>query len=157
MSQLAYALKASGVKKGDRVLVCGPNCPFVADSLQAIAALQAIVVPIKCVPLSLSHFELLKNLNLPFCYLSVRITEPEAAYLIENSGSSLILVDAQFAALVTSAKVPVVVCNDSGLTSDPYEQFLARGAEFDRAHGGLGWEGLEFQPDELATFAISCE
>ena len=45
--QLAYALVARGVKPGDRVLVCGPNCPWVADALQAIPAVRAIVVPIK--------------------------------------------------------------------------------------------------------------
>ena len=46
---LAHALLAAGVKRGDRVLVAGPNCPWVADALQAVPAIGAIVVPIKSV------------------------------------------------------------------------------------------------------------
>jgi acyl-CoA synthetase (AMP-forming)/AMP-acid ligase II len=110
----------------------GPNCPFVADALQAVPALQAVLVPI-----------------------NTRLTEGEVTYLLENSGASFVLVDSQFAHLVASAKVPIVRCADSGDKDDPYERFLEEGAEFDKRSGGLGWEGLVFQRDELATFAIS--
>lgn len=43
---------------------------------------------------------------------------------------------------------------DSGAYTDPYEAFLRGGEEYDVANGDLGWSGLEFQTDELATFAI---
>ena len=151
MGQLAYALKARGIKAGDRVLVCGPNVPFVADALQAVASIQAIVVPINSAFRS-SELEFQLTLSPP---PAARLTENEVAYLLDNSGASLVLVDTEFVNLVASAKVPVVSCDDSGLASDPYEQFLLEGAEFDRRHGDLGWGGLEFQADEHATFAIS--
>lgn len=93
------------------------------------------------------------QLTAPF---AARLTEKEVTYLLDNSGASLVLVDTEFVNLVASSTVPVVSCDDSGLASDPYEQFLLEGAEFDRRHGDLGWGGLEFQKDELATFAISC-
>jgi hypothetical protein len=47
VSYLAYALRSRGIKAGDRVLVCAPNVPMTADALQAICALQAIIVPVR--------------------------------------------------------------------------------------------------------------
>lgn len=99
---------------------------------QAIPALQAIIVAI-----------------------NTRLQPDDVAYLLENSGAVLVLVDAEFERLVKGAKVPVVRCDDSGRPDDPYEKLLQEGAAFDRKNGGLGWSGLEFQKDELATFAIS--
>lgn len=83
------------------------------------------------------------------------MTPVEVDYLLENSGASLVFVDHEFANLVVGAKVPVIVSQDSGRSDCAYEQFLEMGAAYDRKTGGLGWEGLEFQPDETATFAIS--
>lgn len=57
MANLVYALRSIGVKKGDRVLVCAPNTPMIADCLQAVPAMGCIVTPI-----------------------NTRLTEPEAAY-----------------------------------------------------------------------------
>lgn len=113
-------------------MVLGPNVPFVSDALQAIPALQAIIVAV-----------------------NTRLQPADVAYLIEDSTPALILVDAQFKDLVQGSVVPVVRCDDSGRADDPYEQLLRQGAAYDREHGSLGWSGLEFQKDELATFAIS--
>lgn len=88
--------------------------------------------------------------------LNIRINPADVSFMVENSGASLILVDKQFIDLVRDITVtPIVVCDDSGLASDPYEQLLLEGAAYDRDHGRKGWSGLEFQKDENATFAIS--
>jgi long-subunit acyl-CoA synthetase (AMP-forming) len=113
-------------------MVIGPNVPFVSDALQAIPAVQAVVVTV-----------------------NTRLLPTDVAYLIEDSRPTLILVDAQFEELVKGTAVPVVRCDDSGRADDPYERLLAEGTAYDRDHGSRGWSGLEFQKDELATFAIS--
>ncbi|KAL8277498.1 hypothetical protein RQP46_010128 [Phenoliferia psychrophenolica] len=132
--QLAYALVAAGIKPGDRVLVCGPNCPWVAEALQAIPAVRAIAVPI-----------------------NIRLTASETAYLLFNSGASLVLVDEEFLSLVESATVPVVVCKDTYTRDDPYEVFLGTGQVEDERTGSKGWEGepLRMGGEENDTFAIS--
>lgn len=132
MACLAYALRARGVQAGDRVLILGPNVPFVSDALQAIPALQAVIVAV-----------------------NTRLQAEDVLYQLKDSGAVLVLVDAELEHLVKNATVPVVVCKDTGLADDPYEKFLAEGAAFDRQNGGLEWAGLEFQKDEQATFAIS--
>ncbi|SCZ90923.1 BZ3500_MvSof-1268-A1-R1_Chr1-3g02386 [Microbotryum saponariae] len=130
---LAYALKARGIAPGDRVVVLGPNVPFVSDALQAIPSVQGIIVA-----------------------LNTRLTEPEVAYMLENSGAKLALVDETLRHLVgKSSKLQVIICADSGKADDPYEKFLVEGQAYDRKQGGLGWQGLEFQADEDSTFAIS--
>lgn len=113
-------------------MVIGPNVPFVSDALQAIPAVQAVLVTV-----------------------NTRLQPADVTYLIQDSTPTLILVDAQFEELVQGTVVPVVRCDDSGLADDPYERLLAQGAAYDREHGSQGWSGLEFQKDELATFAIS--
>ncbi|KAM0793453.1 hypothetical protein ACM66B_000896 [Microbotryomycetes sp. NB124-2] len=129
---LAYALKLQGINHGDRVLVLGPNVPFVADALQAIPAVQGVIVAV-----------------------NTRLNPSDVEYIVQDSGAKLVLVDGQFESLVKNVRVPVIVCQDSGQPQDPYEQLLQRGAEHDRKLGAHGWSGLEMQRDELATFAIS--
>jgi acyl-coenzyme A synthetase/AMP-(fatty) acid ligase len=131
LSNLVYALRSMGVGKGDRVLVLAPNTPLIADCIQAVTAMGSILVPI-----------------------NTRLREPEAEYLLEHSGSCIVLVDYELQHLVKSAKVPVVVCNDTGDASDPYEAFLRKGADFDRKNGHLGWRGIEFDADENVTSAL---
>lgn len=53
-----------------------------------------------------------------------------------------------------SAKVPVVICQDTGSQGDPYEDFIEQGAAYDRQHGGKGWAGLPFNDDELNTMTL---
>lgn len=103
---------------------------MISDALQAIAAIQAVIVPI-----------------------NTRLTEGEVAFLLENSDAKFVLVDHESAHLVASANVPVVVATD-GTPGCAYEKFLLEGAAYDKAMGGHEWAGLEFNRDENATFAI---
>jgi hypothetical protein len=48
------------------------------------------------------------------------------AYILDHSGSKLILVDHEFASLVEGVAVPVIVSKDTGRAGDPYEDFLSK-------------------------------
>jgi hypothetical protein len=75
------------------------------------------------------------------------------AYILDHSGSSIILVDHEYRHLLpANLKTPVVVSNDTGRAEDPYEHFLSNGRAFSQERG---WQGLEYQADEDAA-ALLC-
>ncbi|KAJ6627120.1 AMP-dependent synthetase and ligase [Mycena sp. CBHHK59/15] len=75
------------------------------------------------------------------------------AYILEHSGSSIILVDHEYRHLVPeNTVVPVIISNDTGRPGDPYEEFLTSGRSFSKERG---WHGLEYQADENAP-ALLC-
>ncbi|TCD70256.1 hypothetical protein EIP91_004157 [Steccherinum ochraceum] len=128
IQNLAYALIRAGIQPGDRVAVIAPNSPLIADAHQGIIAARAVICPI-----------------------NFRLTTPEVAYILEHSGSKLILIDHEHVHLVKGTKLPVVVCNDTGRRGDPYEEFLSAGRKFSREKG---WTGLVWEPDEDANAAL---
>ncbi|GAA5961273.1 hypothetical protein JCM3765_002894 [Sporobolomyces pararoseus] len=134
VKDLAYALKARGLQRGDRVLTLLPNLPAHLDALQATAAAQMIVVPI-----------------------NTRLSPTDVDYIIGDSGSKLLLVDYELRHLLPSnlkeRNVQVVLCKDTD--NDEYEMLLKEGQARDRRTGGKEWSGLEFVEDENETFAIS--
>ncbi|KAL5495475.1 hypothetical protein ACEPAI_938 [Sanghuangporus weigelae] len=129
IQNLAYALIWSGIKPGERVAVVAPNIPMMADALQGVLAARAILVPI-----------------------NIRLTKNEVTYIIEHSGAKLILVDYEFVHLASDAKVPVIVCKDTGRFGCPYEEFLSKGRQHSNERG---WPGLEMELDENAA-ALLC-
>ena len=74
------------------------------------------------------------------------------AYIIEHSQCKLLLVDYEYAKLVSATQVPVVISNDTGRSGDPYEAFLDEGRRFSNEGG---WPGLEPEHDENAG-AVLC-
>ncbi|WP_413755601.1 acyl-CoA synthetase [Streptomyces sp. MMBL 11-3] len=64
----AAALAALGVRRGDRVAWCGANHPAALEVLYACAQLGAIWVPV-----------------------NARLTAPEAAYVLEHSGATVVV------------------------------------------------------------------
>ncbi|KAJ7492811.1 hypothetical protein FB451DRAFT_1336640 [Mycena latifolia] len=77
----------------------------------------------------------------------------EVAYILEHSGSKIILVDHEYQHLLPpNLKTPVVVSNDTGRHGDPYEQFLSDGRAFSQEKG---WNGLEYSADENSP-AVLC-
>lgn len=128
VQNLAYALIQFGICPGDRVAVIAPNSPLIADAHHGVLAARAVICPI-----------------------NTRLTTPEVAYILEHSGSKLILVDHELAHLVQDARIPVIVANDSGRADDPYEQFLSNGRRYS---GDRGWPGLEWEADENAPAAL---
>lgn len=123
---LAFALLTTpNFKTGDRVAVISPNAPLIADAHWAIPAAGGIITPI-----------------------NIRNTPKEVAYVLEHSGSTIILCDHEFAHLIPENPGPnitVVISKDSGgaESDDPYENFLDRGY--------LEWQRAEQK--ELSAYA----
>ncbi|KAG8982975.1 hypothetical protein FRB90_006401, partial [Tulasnella sp. 427] len=131
VQNLAYALKMSGIQPGDRVAVIAPNCPLIADAHQAILAARAVITPI-----------------------NYRLKKTEVQYILEHSGSKLILIDHEFLSLVEgSTTIPLIVSKDTGRdgAGDPYEEFLNQGRKFSKEKG---WLGLELEPDENTNASL---
>ncbi|KDQ12888.1 hypothetical protein BOTBODRAFT_34031 [Botryobasidium botryosum FD-172 SS1] len=128
IQNLAYALIKYGIQPGDRVAIISPNCPLIADAHWGVLAARAVVTPI-----------------------NFRLTKPEVDYIIEHSGSKLVLVDHEFASLAEGITVPVVISQDTGLPDDPYEKFLAEGRHFSQERG---WAGLDMDPNEDANATL---
>ncbi|KAG8896804.1 hypothetical protein FRC01_011615, partial [Tulasnella sp. 417] len=141
----------SGIQPGDRVAVISPNwlvlsshpksCDvlvvddltphFEIDAHQAILAARAVITPI-----------------------NYRLKKAEIQYILEHSGSKLILVDHECLSLVEgTTNVPTIVSKDTGRDNvgDPYEDFLNQGRAFSQERG---WLGLELEPDENANASL---
>ncbi|VDC01814.1 unnamed protein product [Peniophora sp. CBMAI 1063] len=146
VQNLAYALLDAGVRPGDRVAVIAPNCPMIAEALQAAIAARAIVVTI-----------------------NTRLTPAEVAYILDHSSPRVVLVDHEYVYLLpkpspfpTNTSAPsssrsqpafkVVIGQDTGKEGCPYEDFLSEGR---RKSGEKGWEGLEMHTDENAPFCLN--
>lgn len=110
VQNLAYALIERGIKPGDRVAVICPNAPMIADAHQGILAARAVITPI-----------------------NTRLTKDNVKYIVEHSGSKLILVDHELVGLTEGLGVPTIVSNDTGRAGDPYEEFLGEWS-FDQYH-----------------------
>ncbi|WP_405477515.1 acyl-CoA synthetase [Streptomyces sp. NBC_00009] len=67
-TRLAHALRALGVRRGDRVAYLGPNHPSFLEALFATGLLGAVFVP-----------------------LNTRLAEPELAFQIRDSGATVLL------------------------------------------------------------------
>lgn len=129
IQNMAYALIQAGIRPGDRVAVITPNCPLIADAHFGVLAARAIVTPV-----------------------NTRLTLHEVSYILEHSGSRLILVDRDFTHLIENTNIPTIVCHDTGRVGDPYESFLSAGRVFSAEKG---WAGLDVEPDENAG-AVLC-
>lgn len=127
---LAYGLKKHGIARGDRVCVICPNVPMILDLIQALPAIHAVIVP-----------------------MNIRLTKPEVDYILEHSGSKMIIVDSDFKHLAEGFKGEVIISNDSAGRdpSDPYEQLIQEGKQ---QADTVGWKGLPLIDDEDANLAI---
>lgn len=86
------------------------------------------------------------------CPINTRLKPREVTYILEHSGSSLILVDYEYTHLIEGTKIPYIVSNDTGRDGDPYETFLSEGRIVSQERG---WQGLEAEADENAS-ALLC-
>ncbi|KAF9326945.1 hypothetical protein BG006_009686 [Podila minutissima] len=120
---LAYALKEQfGITRGDRVAVIAPNIPAMLEAHFGIPASNAII-----------------------CAINTRLAPPEVKYILQHSGAKAILVDHEYQDLVKDSPLPKVIIHDSGLPTDPYEQFLQKGLS---KADTLGWSGLDQTDNE---------
>lgn len=104
------------------------NVPCILDLTQAVCAARCIIVP-----------------------LNTRNTPDELAYVLEHSGSRLLIVDSEYAHLVKGSKVPTIIADDSRPPGDAYEALLAEGR---RTSGGTGFSKLTLEPDEHAGVSL---
>jgi acyl-CoA synthetase (AMP-forming)/AMP-acid ligase II len=103
---LAHGLRERGVRRGDRVGYLGPNHPAYLETLFATASLGAVFVP-----------------------LNARLTAAELAFVLDDSGVSL-LVHSASAGSVVDAAAPALVrerlvvggCYDELLSDRPVER-----------------------------------
>lgn len=86
------------------------------------------------------------------CPINTRLKPHEVAYILEHSGSSIILVDHEYTHLIEGTKIPYIISSDTGRDGDPYETFLSEGRIFSQEGG---WQGLEVEADENAS-AVLC-
>lgn len=84
--------------------------------------------------------------------INTRLKRPEVDYIVEHSGCRVLLVDHEYAYLVSGSDVPVIISNDTGRSGDPYEEFLTEGRRYSNEKG---WLGLDAEEDENAG-AVLC-
>jgi fatty-acyl-CoA synthase len=139
--RVAHALRASGVRPGDRVAYLLPNLPEMLVAHFAVPLAGAVLVAI-----------------------NTRLTTDEVRYILEHSGAKLLVVDAVLAATVASvadqllATGPlteiVTVADPAAPGSGPavagpgYPEFVARGTQRER---DLPWA----VDDEQRTISIN--
>jgi len=108
VARLTSALRGLGIDDGDRVAVLAPNTPAMVEAHFAVPAAGGVLV---CI--------------------NIRQSPGEVARLLEHAEPSVILVDAEHEALLSSfdtSSAEVVRIADSGAPDDPYERLVASGS-----------------------------
>ena len=106
--RLAGALRARGLERHDRVAILAPNSPALLEAHYGVPLAGGVLVA-----------------------LNTRLTSREIEYILRDSGSSTLLVDARLAELldpIDLGGIATVVIEDTGEPTDPYERLLAQGS-----------------------------
>ncbi|POX39319.1 p-hydroxycinnamoyl-CoA synthetase [Streptomyces sp. Ru73] len=109
-TRLARALRATGVRRGDRIAYLGPNHPSFLETFFAAGALGAVFVP-----------------------LNTRLTGPEIAYQLADSGAGTLIHTPAHAALVDGLRDP----------AGPVRTYLEVGPAYEELLAGAGNEPLD--------------
>lgn len=124
----AYYLRKKGHR---RVGLLAPNTPAFLESVFAIGAAGAVLVPV-----------------------NIRLKPEDINYIFEFAEVDSIIVDAEYAHLIESfrrtyPKIPVIVDLDTdateGALSGPFDEAVLEGLNYDRDTGSHGWAGLQSQ------------
>ena len=112
-NRLADVLASTGVERGDKVVWCGQNSTGVVEMVNAARKLGVTAVP-----------------------LNYRLSDDEAAYVVDHSDASTVFVDAEFAPLFERivAEIPKVArilvfdgsAPDGMIASDPLPDYEAQ-------------------------------
>ena len=108
VERFASALRAAGLRRGDRVAFLSPNIPAVLEAHFAVPAAGGTLVGI-----------------------NTRLDAPEVGYILDHSGARFLLIDAELQHLIAPLDlggIHVVRVDDTGVAGDPYEDFLATGS-----------------------------
>ncbi|MFF5493412.1 long-chain fatty acid--CoA ligase [Streptomyces aquilus] len=104
-TRLAHALRARGVRRGDRIAYLGPNHPSYLETLFAAGTLGAVFVP-----------------------LNIRLAGPEIAYQLADSGTKALVYGPQYTGLVAGLPGDTDVRAYVEVGAE-YEEELARSAD----------------------------
>ena len=105
--RLANALRARGLRHGERVAVLAPNSPAILEAHYAVPLAGGVLVAI-----------------------NTRLASAEIGLILRHSGARALLVDHALAPLVEQldlGALDVVRIDDGGEVGDPYEQLIASG------------------------------
>ncbi|MFN8664044.1 MAG: acyl--CoA ligase family protein [Thermomicrobiales bacterium] len=108
VSRLASALRAHGLRQGDRVAFLCPNVPALLEAHFAVPAAGGILVTI-----------------------NTRLSGQEVGGILRHSGARFLFVDQDLLPLVEGSNLEplqVIRVDDTALPDDPYEMFLASGS-----------------------------
>ncbi len=109
VNRFASGLLSAGLQKHDRVAFLAPNIPALLEAHYAVPGAGGLLVAI-----------------------NTRLNSSEIGYILEDSGSRFLFVDAEFYPLVENLdlkEVRIVRIDDTGTSDDPYEDFLAKGSQ----------------------------
>ncbi len=126
VNRLASGLRALGLRHLDRVAIIAPNTPAMLEAHFGVPAAGMTLVPI-----------------------NTRLNSEEIRYILQHSGSKVLLVDHEFEATVKPLDLGglhVIRIDDTGAAGDPYEDFLGHASP----EPGESW--LE---DEYETISIN--
>jgi fatty-acyl-CoA synthase len=107
-NRLATALRERGLERHDRVAILAPNSPALLEAHYGIPLAGGVLVAI-----------------------NTRLTPDEIDYILKDSGTRTLLVDAELKELVDPidlGDIETIVIEDTGERDDPYEELLASGS-----------------------------
>ena len=140
MEKTSLALRAAGVRRGDKVALCARNCAAWAETYLGIVSSGAVVVPI------LSNF-----------------TPEGVQHLVDHSESRVLFTDSDLAATLDFSETPRVraaVSIDDGAVLHGRDRsasraFAERDALFAEAHpGGFGPKDVSYPTDNDKDLAV---
>ena len=106
VNRLASALRAAGLRNGDRVAFICPNIPALLEAHYGVPAAGGVLVA-----------------------LNYRLSAQDIGFILQHSGARFVFVDHEFGDLADGARVERAVrVDDTGDPGDPYEAFLAEGS-----------------------------
>jgi fatty-acyl-CoA synthase len=106
VNRLASALRAAGLRNGDRVAFICPNIPALLEAHYGVPAAGGVLVA-----------------------LNYRLSAQDIGFILQHSGARFLFVDHEFEHLADGAQVERAVrVDDTGAPGDPYEAFLAEGS-----------------------------
>ncbi len=115
VARLAGALRAKGVKPGDRVAFLSPNCHRLLEAYYGVLEAGAVLLP-----------------------LNIRLSPGELAYILNDSGATVLFLDEAFVPLVDAFRKSAGTVTDffllngtpraSWLSEETYEDLLAAAA-----------------------------
>src|ERR1700730_7735401 len=103
VSRLAGALRAAGVKPGDRVAFLSPNCHRLLEAYYGVLEAGAVLLP-----------------------LNIRLSSDELAYILNDAGATILFIEKGFLPIVESFRSKLSTVKQFVLLdAEPQESWLS--------------------------------